>query len=77
MAKELLQSPFFKDYLAQPSAHIFVVSACRIKGEQAVRLNFVALACRNKMESKACEEEKPQQPVGCEDFDDEHNALSA
>ncbi len=29
------------------------------------------------MESKACEEEKPQQPVGCEDFDDEHNALSA
>jgi len=23
---------------------------------------------------KACEELKPQQPFGCEDFDDEHNA---
>lgn len=35
---------------------------------------FIVLACINKMESKAFEEYKPQQPIGCEDLCDESNA---
>ncbi len=27
------------------------------------------------MKNKACEELKPQQPHGCEDFDDDHNEV--